>query len=314
MSGLTDDQRKAIDTVEKLLRLAAGRGTAAEAASAAAKAQEILENHNLSMSEVERAQGKVSGKREEMRQRGGMFVYERELWNQVAELNFCIYLTVKERYYRKDLQRDALRFKHKLIGRTVNTAAAQALGSYLQAAVERLCRERLHERGEGNAQFFSRWAVSFREGIVADVTQRLYDRRQQRMADEERAQREAAERAMAGTSIATALTLRTVAQQERDANNDFRFGEGWSARQAEKRARAAAAQARAEAEYAQWAADHPEEARKEEEKARKGRIYRGRAERERPKDWGAFRAGVEAGKKLSIDLQVDHANRKRIAR
>jgi hypothetical protein len=305
---LTDAQRKAVDTVEKLLRLAAGRGSAAEAASAAAKAQEILEAHNLSMAEVERAQGKVSGKREELKQRGGMFVYERRLWGQVAELNFCLHFVRHEQYFRKDLNRRAIRFVNALVGRTVNTAAARALGTYLQGTIERLCRERLHERGEGNAQFFSAWAVSFREGVADEICWRLYERRKQRMSDEEAARRAAAEKGMSGASTATALTLRDVATQEKDANRDFIMGEGWSARMAEKRARAAAAQAAAEAEYTKWAKANPEEARKQEAKQEKIRAQmpRGRAERQRRnKDWGAYKSGAEAGKHVSIDQQVD---------
>lgn len=315
MMDMTEDQIAAVEKVRKLLALADRAGTPEEAASAAAKAQELLEAYNLEMGAVEQAQGVASGRREEMKQRGGMFLYERQLWNQVAQLNFCLYYYGRERYWRKDLQRDAYRFHHEIIGRTVNVAATRALGSYLQGAIERLCRERLHERGEGNAQFFSSWAVSFREGAADDIIWRIYDRRQQKLKDEEAKRREDAERsAMAGTSTATALTLQGFTESEKDANLDFIHGEGYSARRRERQARQAAADAAAEAQYTAWAAAHPEEARKEEAKREKLRLKaeNRREGRQRNKNWGAYRAGAEAAKNISIDPQVGTPDRKRI--
>lgn len=308
---LTDEQRKAIDTVEKLLRLANRNSNEAEATAAADKAQKILEAHNLSISEVERAQGVVSGKREKMKQAGGMYEYQRRLWGQVAELNFCMYLCYRVRYFddRPSVKKYRSRYEHQLIGRMVNTAAARALGSYLETVVERLCRERLHDRGEGNQQYYSRWAVSYREGVSDSIVWRLYNKRQQRMSEEKEKAKQAAEKAMSGTSTATSLTLQDVEKREEEANLDFIHGEGYSAKRAARRAEAAKAQQEAEAEYAQWAKDHPKEARKEAEKQEKKaeRASRRSFGREKPQDWGAYRAGQQAGEKVSIDPQVSDA-------
>ena len=315
---LTPEQQKAIETVEKLLRLAGNNPNQKEAEAAAEKAQLILEAHNLSTAELEKAQGITSGKREEMKQAGGMYEYQRSLWNQVARLNFCIYMCYKVRYFdnRPSIQRHRRRHEHKLVGRTVNTAAARVLGTYLEQTIERLCRERLHERGEGKQQFFSRWAVSFREGMADEIAWRLYERRQQRMSEEDERRRQEAARMTAGLSTATALTLRDVETREEEANLDFIHGEGYSARRAARRAKAAQIAAEEDARYAQWAADHPEEARREEEKRRKREERAARSGgREKPRDWGGYKAGSEMGKKVSIDPQVDgtQTDRRRIA-
>ena len=55
---------KAIDLIQKLLNLAAKAGTPEEAASANAKAQELLTKHNLYAALVERESG-GSGRRED---------------------------------------------------------------------------------------------------------------------------------------------------------------------------------------------------------------------------------------------------------
>lgn len=313
MTELSEAQQKAVDTVAKLLALAGRAGTPAEAAAAANKAQELLEAHNLTQAAVEAATGKLSGKRAEEAQAGGMYEYQRRLWHQVAELNFCLYVPYKERYWSDKYERYAYRHKHKLVGRVENVAAAQALGGYLQEVMSRLCMERLHGQA---SQFFSRWAISFREGVTSEVCWRLYERRRQRMSEQEAARKAELERMSAGASTATALTLRDVEERERDANQDFLWGEGFSARRAEQRARRAAAQAAAEAEYTRWAEANPKEAAREEEKRRRRQERQSRQSfgRERPKNWGAYKAGREVGKSVSIDPQVGDQEHRRIGR
>lgn len=87
-ADLTDEQRKAIEQVEKLLRLAGKNQNENESAAAAAKAQELLLKHNLDMSIVEQNSGASSGKREDIKFAGGLYHYQRELWGAVAKLNF----------------------------------------------------------------------------------------------------------------------------------------------------------------------------------------------------------------------------------
>ncbi len=218
-----------------------------------------------------------------------------------------------------------LKNQHRLVGRVVNVKSTIAMAGYILGAVERLTRERLAVRVHWdptsqfktqaqamNAQLWSRWAVSYREGIAQRVAEKLYDRRQSILA-EEKARKEEAHRRMSEAAGGTALTLADVREAEEQGNYDFLYGEGaWARQQAEirrSRAERAQKQAVAEAEYTAWAAAHPEEARKEEAKREKearkrsARSYRPKAEKAR--DWGAYRAGYEAGDKIGLDVQAE---------
>jgi hypothetical protein len=139
-------------------------------------------------------------------------------------------------------------------------------------------------------------------------------RRQEQLKEEEAKMRAAA--ANGNGSTTNAVTIASVTQSEHDANMDFQYGAGWSARnRAESAARQAARKA-AEEEYARWAEAHPEEAAKKEaeeeaerERERKKWEKRGKGSRggttEKPKDWNAHSAGTEAGRNVSLDAQID---------
>lgn len=327
-----EDLAKVTERVRKLLALAEKNPNEAEATAAAAKAQELLVAYNLDMATVE--QGGNSGKREESRQRGGMYIYERQLWRAVAELNFCLYFTHRHRTdrVRKYTYRTVYQFQHKVIGRTVNTAATKAMGGYLQQTIERLCRERLHgDHGDKvYTQFFSSWALAYREGIADRVIEKLQERRAHLIKEEKRKAEATAKAARAagrqGTSTATALTISSVTKSEEEANTDFMMGEeGWSAKHAARRAARAAAEEAADREYAAWAEANPEEAKKKAvQEAEENRKYwarrqggrRGGWDKEsasdRRKDSGAYYAGYDAGAGVSIEPQVDRSEQKRL--
>lgn len=321
----TDPTEAVVARVRKLLAMASHKtSNEAEAASALSKAQALLAAHNLDMATVE--QGGGSGKREDARVRGGFYVYERELWQAVAGLNFCLYFTttqwvpVKSSSYRRKRQ-----FSHRVVGSQVNARTTVAMAEYLQATIERLCRERLATRhgagttlGDLNSQFFSSWAVAFREGVADRVVEKLRDRRR---TDVERREAEAKRRAaMAGASTSTALTIADVAQRERDLNVDHVYGEGTSAGWAADRAAQAAAEAAAEAAAVAWAAAHPEEAAREaareraRERRRMGRREAGPDARDRRRWSGAYREGWENGARVGLDPQAQAVERKRIVK
>lgn len=325
----SDAMRSIMEKIEKLLRLANNNPNEVEAAQALAKANEYLTQYNLDVATVERHSGE-SGKREEQRVMGGMNVYQRNLWKAIAELNFCFYWTLKVRAQPGSLAAKRGRrstHEHKLIGRTVNVRTTQNMADYLEKTIERLCRERL---GGDGKQFYSSDAVSYREGIADRVIEKINDRRWE-MLDAERkkkakAEKVAREEGRMDAVTGTAVTLYDYTQSERDANQDFMYGEGYSAKQRVEQARWAQDRAKEEAEedaaYTAWAKANPEEARKAEEDARKEREkqearwsrrrYREPKER-RPGDMNAYYAGREAGEKVSIDPQVsDGANVRRI--
>lgn len=303
--------------MEKLLGLGRRNSSEAEATAATAKAMELLAANNLTMSQVESAGGD-DGKREETKQRSGAYKYQRGLWRTVAELNFCIcFVTYEWTQYPKPHPRPGLAPRTHgwvahvgLVGRRVNVAATKAMTTHLLQTVDRLCKERLH--GDDTARgFLSSWAVSWREGMVERIRERLVDRRKVQLAAEEVERRRATKAAMASGTSATALTLTDVKQMEKDLNQDFRLGQepGTTARE---RSEAAAAKAADEASYTRWAAANPEQARAGEELAREQRrkYWRrygggggGRAERE--PDWSAYKDGFSKADGVSLDQQVD---------
>lgn len=326
MTDLSPEAQRAIRQVEKLLRLAAKHPTEAEGISAANKAQQLLLAYNLDMATVER--GSDSGRREDAKMKGGLYQYQRDLWEAVARLNFCLYwnqyvydkdkvgrrkATWRDRYDGVTASvirvKGGYNFVHRVVGRVVNTTATRVMAEYLEQTIERLTRERLN--GEGT-QYFTRWAISYREGIAERVIKKIEERRRDQLSEERKearaAEKRAADAAMAPASSATTLTLSSYTKSERDANYDVIHGEGWSAQQAAARAAEAKAAAEAEAEYVAWAKANPDEARKQEEEARanraKSRYRGGRSAPTKHRDWSAYKAGNEAGASVSIDQQA----------
>lgn len=328
---LSEDQEKIAERVAKILRLAARNPNEAEAAAATAKAQEMLAAYNLDLATVEKAAaGGGSGRREDAAVSGGQYTYQRELWRAVAKLNFCLYFSTERKMQRSartklsdgtliDRPRYFYQRQHRLVGRTVNTAASRTMAQYLEQAIERLCRERYPQQ----SQFFSKSAVSFREGAAEELVWRIKRERDKNLREErQRLDRERAERQarMGGVASDTALvTLGAYIDEETDRNNDFLYGEGWSAEQARLRAKAAADAAEEERKYAEWAAAHPEEAREmekrrraEEEKemrywARRGAGARG-GSGGKVRDEQAYAAGSRAGRNVSLHRQADHGS------
>lgn len=331
-TGFTVTEADAIRKVESLLRLAAKHPTEAEGIAAAAKAQQLLTAYNLDMATVER--GSSSGKREDAKMKGGLYHYQRDLWEAVAKLNFCLYwnqyvhnpnktgrrkATWKDRYHAPSGTKigsvikvqGGYDFVHRVVGRVVNTTATRVMAEYLEQTIERLTRERLN--GEGS-QFFTKWAISYREGIAERVIEKIYERRSEQLSKERKAERARQKReqeaAAAPFSSATTLTISAYSKTEEDANYDVIYGEGWSAKQAADRAARAKARAEAEAAYTAWAKAHPEEvaaeAARERKEARKSRWRGGRASyrESKERDYGAYKAGMEAGANVSIDLQA----------
>jgi hypothetical protein len=317
---MDEGQLKILDKVEKLLRLAGKAGTPEEAATATAKAQELLVAYNLSSELVGKTGSAADAKREQQKIKGGMYEYQRYLWGAVAELNFCHHFTRQERAIRNRIriawdgskQRYEQTFwqhQHCIIGKRVNARLTVTMAQYLEQAIERLVMARYPL----NSQRFMREAIAFREGMSDELYWRLTEKRRQLVAEEEaRRQRNAA---AAGVSTSQALSIGSLAQQEDDANWDFRVGEeGWSAKKRQERAARAEASRRAEEEYTRWAAANPEEAAKEEKKrAKEAKRYRnsggpgsrgGMSGAEKRQNTSEYWQGRDAGKKIGLDPQT----------
>lgn len=323
--GKSFSEADIVRKVEGLLRVAGKTTSEAEAAAMTAKAHALLEKYNLDIATIEQGGG-GSGAREQGKVTGGLYHFQRDLWEAVAELNFCLYWNQyvfdktkigrrRDRWGQVHKRQGGYRFVHQVVGRKVNVAMTRTMAEYLEQAIERNVRARLDQDG---TQFFTRWANSYREGMAARLVEKISERRLNNLAAERKKQHAETAKASEGHSTSRAITVSTVVKQERDANIDFIYGEGTSAKWAAERAEQARAQAEADAEYAKWAAAHPEEARKEAEEERKRARRRGagrQSYRDRKTvDHGGYRSGIEDARNVSIDPQVDQPVQKRLGR
>lgn len=311
--------QKLLEKVEKLLRLASNNPNEQEAASAAAKAQELLAVYQLDMSALEQSSGKNQGRREDKRLKGGLYKWQRDLWNHVAQLNFCLYWSIR------GLKKGST-YEHRVIGRTANILGSKLMAEYLEQAIERITRDRYDSNP---SLYFSKAGIAFREGMADRICERLRERRREQQ-EAERAKEAATPRPAGSTS--TALTLVAVTKSEWDANQEFeydlRHGPGaWA--EAQRRHKEYWAEARrqtqeAEAAKAAWIEANPEEharleAEEQERRECQDREERKREERNARRRTGSTRTrksdyvrhndyfdGHKRGADVSLDQQIDN--------
>ncbi len=313
---------KILDQIGKLLQLAAKAGTPAEGEAAAAKAQELMDKYNLDTIALERRTGATSGKREKEMLDGGFFAYQRWLFRKVAELNFCTYFCEE---YRSEIKKaithrkadgreyyypaghTTWKTRHRLVGRTVNVQATKIMVTYLSQAINRVLKDKLRKSDGtiGAGQMMSAWAVSFREGAVSRLTDKIEEERE-RAENKRKAQRKRAAK-VAGVAAGQALTLLDLKESEEQGNHDFLYGEGAWARMMADRAEDAAEEKREREAHARLAKEDPEEYQRIEAARRKAaRAYRGpRYRAAKVSDPGGYNAGFDAAEGISLHQQVD---------
>lgn len=248
MPALTNEQVAIVEKVKKLLALANGNANEHEAEAASAKAMDLLAAYNLSMHTVDgtRKDGRA---RSDTKRKGGLYAWQRQLWNEVAKLNFCMYWSIKG-------LKAGSTYEHRLLGSEVNVVSTEVMADYLQSTVERLAQEWAKQRGYKSV--FVREAIAYREGMAAGLSARLVKIRWER--------EEAEKKARANTPTGTGLILADVAFMEEDLNNDHLYGyePGTHAqRRAERAARQAELLRQADerlAAHKKWAEENPEEA------------------------------------------------------
>ena len=311
----------AIEKVKKLLALATGNANEHEAEAAMAAAQRMLEAHNLDMSTL--ASTKRGSDRKDQQQKGGLYQWQRTLWEHVAKLNFCQYWSIKG-------TAKGSTYEHRILGRQENVIGTEIMAGYLQQTIERIAQEWAKQAGKN---VFCKDAIAYREGMAARVALRLQEKRWQREADDRYAkEQERAARAARGEADTTnALTISEVASSEADLNRDYLNGwePGTTAKiRAENVARWAAQKA-ADEEFLRL---NPEEAlkRKQEEQARNARWAKQDAEREKRRQKSGyydrdrssrkdqprnatFYDGYARGAEIGLDDQIDQKASKAIA-
>lgn len=215
------DISKVVTLVNKLLALAKdGGATEAEASLAAEKAQELMTEHNLSMATVEAAGGD-SGEGG-VRVKDGLnhrqvYNWQKQLMAHIAELNFCHCMLRYEtnRHYNGT---GRVFNGYQLIGRAANVASTRIMFEYLLQSINRLAKDRLDPK-----EFFTRFGHSFKEGCADRVVERLQERRDNEIKEQERSAREQNVRAQYPGSAGGVLVvvLRDFVQDEKDLNNDM---------------------------------------------------------------------------------------------
>lgn len=259
---LSNEQKAVIEKVQKLLALANGNANEHEAEAATAKAMDLLAAYNLSMHQVGTKQ--PDGKREDKKRKGGLYGWQRDLWKHVAELNFCMYWSIK------GLTAGST-YEHRVLGSEVNVVSTEVMADYLQATVERLAQKWAKENGLKSV--FVREAIAYREGMAHGLVGRLNAMRRKREREEQEA------RDARGTGDGKAVILADVVTSEADLNNDYI--NGWEpGRTSRERAERAAKQAEAYARYQEREAEEkakreadPEYAAKMAEKEKADKDY-----------------------------------------
>lgn len=316
--------------ISKLLALQTSKGaTEAEASLAAEHVQRLLQEHNLTLSQVESFGGKSSDstrskKETEFR---AMYEWHRTLMSQLAENNFCMYLTQKV-VNAKPLYsggRGKTSRVHVLVGRDINVMVTMQTYEYLTTTLGRLA----DEAGYTGKQMQDR--TRFQEGAVERITARLYKRRCEREAEDRARQAQAVP-----NGSGRELVLADVYGTEADLNNDVLNGYplGTTATQNRKiKAREIARQAEQERLQAEgvdaieafyraygYSVEKSKEYADNYKKSSRRRGGRGRSQNWTRSDQAnyekrnstSYRAGQEAGNKIGLDAQVEESTRKMI--
>jgi len=301
--------------IEKLLKLAEGRENEPEAIAAMQKAQSLADAWNI---EIAGIQGSKPGKREDNLFPGGLYPYQRMLYEAIAKLNHCLY------WSRKGLQRGE-KYKHRIVGSKVNVMLTRQMAEYLQSTVERITRQEFC-RGDPKL-YFTKDAHFYREGMIERIVEKIHAKRADEEAERQRKKAEEAARsnhpAYSGSNAP--ITIDDVAEREKIANYDYQYGEGaWAKKMAREAEWEEQRRKRAE-ELERWKQENPEEwaaqerKRREEEnrlheeylkremrnaKRRKGVSY-GYTKRDAKYDSDAYYSGRDRGRDVGLDRQVD---------
>src|SRR5215469_770776 len=182
-SNKEPDRVRAIRQIKALLETA-GR-TEAEIDACAAKVQELLVKHHLSMSDVKDGEDNTIIRDTDFLSDDCEWI--KSLLNAVAKLYLCGYYTEvfpADWIRQHGLNTDSFRLiaadhkhaylRHNFIGREVDVVVAKAMAKYLSDAMQSLCRdEQVYWPRSEHAAF----RVSFMNAITARVRSRLNEKR-----------------------------------------------------------------------------------------------------------------------------------------
>ena len=216
-------QATVLNRISKLLAIQEARGaTEAEAQIAAGHVQKLLQDFNLTLSEVERHGGgsdqPSSRKKDEVSIKNNNMPFLDRLCEGVAGTNFClarVSVTKNEKGWRRK--------RVVLIGREVNVRATRLTFDYLVEACFREMQGHEYRLTTGKAGEYSKDALYFLEGMANRVVERLQKLQAEREAESAKRAGEA-QAAPQGNGTHQELVLSDVYGSEQDLNNDFLNG------------------------------------------------------------------------------------------
>ncbi|MDE2100009.1 MAG: DUF2786 domain-containing protein [Patescibacteria group bacterium] len=301
-----------IQKIQKLFALAQSDNEA-EAALATARAQELLAKYNLDLAMVKDTPAVKEEKRERTTiDRTAKFKWQKQLWQALAEANFCWYWLQEVRVDGK--QRRVKR--HVVLGRLSNVQVVRLMGEYLEDTMRRICPfSTVAKITTGPA-----WA---RAGAVQRRSQVWYAGCVETLVSRIREKADAMQEEQ--PSDTTAIALRDVIQREYEANYDALHGAGayqrkqitdadWEARrakdieEAERRWLEYLQNETPEEKAAREKRDAAERRRQERNWARRryswGRYSKARDKELEQAEDSDYRAGASAGKDIGLDAQL----------
>lgn len=219
-----------IRKIQALMNVA-GR-TEEEAASFMAKAQELMAAYNvdvtiLGQNTPSSSTESLGGPREKQRTaRTAQYDWQQQLMKAIAEANFCwhwiteVYET--DRVMRggkvKKFDRPHKMRRHVILGKEANRAIVEMMYNYLIDTIEAILPFENRDRLSNDAHIWRR-----------GCTDRLCERIKEK-AESLKTQSDSVASAAPVGSAGCAITLRSVAEKEYQANYDARYGEGAWAR------------------------------------------------------------------------------------
>ena len=168
-----------IEKIQKLLNLAEGKGaTEAEAATAAAQAQRLMDKHRIEQAELEAANNNVD-------EEAQYFAGDSSLYSSKSISNWRVSLAVGIAHpndCKVVIRRGNRSFNQnaeiQIIGRKSDVAVVRYLFSFAEREIERLCKQAILS-GIGSGKSFSN---NFKHGAVESVSKMLKDAKNEEMA------------------------------------------------------------------------------------------------------------------------------------
>jgi hypothetical protein len=167
---------KVIDRIQKLIALAQGGGTEAEAEQAMKLVHALLAQHNLSLEKV--LASRVGEKRTDRvieTVEATNNPWERPIWHATASLYFC------EFYYARCLnwsgrKRSTARINYSLVGKPHNILVARLMTDYFLKTIRRLARTEARGAPKTTGRSF---AHSFRVACAKRLSERIWERKRE---------------------------------------------------------------------------------------------------------------------------------------